>query len=61
MVYPEVGVGLPVVGLRGPDAVVAIAKAADDLGFAAVSVFERLLVPAAPDWVNHAGLPAEAA
>ncbi|TDW22237.1 TIGR03619 family F420-dependent LLM class oxidoreductase [Kribbella kalugense] len=61
MSYPEVGVGLPVVGLRGPDAVVELATTADELGFAAVSVFERLLVPAAPDWVNHAGLPTEAA
>ncbi|WP_328999919.1 TIGR03619 family F420-dependent LLM class oxidoreductase [Kribbella sp. NBC_00709] len=61
MSYPEVGVGLPVVGLRGPDAVVELATAADELGFAVVSVFERLLVPAAPDWVNHAGLPTEAA
>lgn len=61
MSFPEVGVGLPVVGLRGPDAVVEIATTADELGFAAVSVFERLLVPAAPDWVNHAGLPRESA
>ncbi|RZT17015.1 putative F420-dependent oxidoreductase [Kribbella sp. VKM Ac-2569] len=61
MTYPEVGVGLPLVGLSGPEAVVAIATAADELGFAAVSVFERLLIPAAPDWVNHAGLPEQAA
>jgi probable F420-dependent oxidoreductase len=58
MTYTEVGVGLPIVGPEaGPEAIAAVAIAADQLGFHAVSVFERLLLPAAPGWVNHAGLP----
>jgi alkanesulfonate monooxygenase SsuD/methylene tetrahydromethanopterin reductase-like flavin-dependent oxidoreductase (luciferase family) len=56
--YTQVGVGLPIVGPEaGPEAIAAVAAAADQLGFHAVSVSERLLLPAAPGWVNHAGLP----
>lgn len=55
MSYPEVGIGLPI---TGPVAAIRqVAVEAERLGFAAVSVFERLLLPAAPDWVNAAGLP----
>jgi probable F420-dependent oxidoreductase len=62
MAYPKVGVGLPIVGPEaGPQAIAAVATAADQLGFHAVSVFERLLLPAAPGWVNHAGLPEDPA
>jgi probable F420-dependent oxidoreductase len=62
MSYPEVGIGLPVVAPSAtPATIVAVATAAEELGFAAVSVFERLLLPAAPGWVNHAGLPQGAA
>jgi probable F420-dependent oxidoreductase len=58
MTYPQVGVGLPIVGAgAGPGAISAVATGVDQLGFHAVSVFERLLLPAAPGWVNHAGLP----
>jgi hypothetical protein len=58
MTYAQVGVGLPIVGPEaGPEAIAAVAIAADRLGFHAVSVFERLLIPAAPGWINHAGLP----
>ena len=58
MAYPQVGVGLPIIGPEAsPAAIADIAVTVEQLGFAAVSVFERLLLPAAPDWVNHAGLP----
>lgn len=34
-----------------------VAQAADRLGFHAVSVSERLLMPVRPDWSNDAGPP----
>jgi alkanesulfonate monooxygenase SsuD/methylene tetrahydromethanopterin reductase-like flavin-dependent oxidoreductase (luciferase family) len=37
--------------------VVTVARAAERLGFHAVSVTERLLLPAREGWVNDAGLP----
>jgi probable F420-dependent oxidoreductase len=62
MSYPQVGIGLPIVAPAAtPTTMAEVATAADKLGFAAVSVFERLLLPAAPGWVNHAGLPEGAA
>ena len=62
MSYPQVGIGLPILGAQAtPQAIVEVASAADRLGFHAVAVFERLLLPAAPDWVNHAGLPEDPA
>jgi len=52
------GVNLPTFGPHaGPDAVAAVATAAERLGFGAVSVTERLLLPADPAWRNEAGLP----
>jgi probable F420-dependent oxidoreductase len=51
-------VNLPTFGPHaGPDAVAAVATAAERLGFHAVSVTERLLLPADPAWRNEAGLP----
>ncbi|MEU8038363.1 TIGR03619 family F420-dependent LLM class oxidoreductase [Streptosporangium sp. NPDC049078] len=58
MNHPRIGVSLPHFGpYAGPDAIVAVARATERLGFHAVSVSERLLMPAAPDWTNDAGLP----
>ncbi|WP_214105491.1 TIGR03619 family F420-dependent LLM class oxidoreductase [Acrocarpospora catenulata] len=58
MHLPRIGVSLPHVGpYAGPDAVVAVAQAAERLGFHAVSASDRLLIPAGPDWSNDAGLP----
>ncbi|MER5321618.1 TIGR03619 family F420-dependent LLM class oxidoreductase [Streptosporangium roseum] len=58
MDLPRIGVSLPHVGpYAGPDAVVAVAQATERLGFHAVSVSERLLIPAGPHWSNDAGLP----
>jgi probable F420-dependent oxidoreductase len=58
---PLVGVGLPVFGPHaGPRSVATIARAADRLGFSALSTSERLLLPAAPDWTNEFGLPESA-
>jgi probable F420-dependent oxidoreductase len=55
---PAVGVGLPIGGPHaGPAAVEAVATAADRLGFSSVSLSERLLLPAGPDWSNDYGLP----
>src|SRR5262245_46198110 len=52
------GVNLPTFGPHaGPDAVLAVAAAAERLGLPAVSVSERLLLPADPAWPNEAGLP----
>jgi len=62
MSYPQVGVGLPIVGPAArPEAIAEVATTVDRLGYEAVAVFERLLLPAAPDWVNHAGLPEDPA
>jgi probable F420-dependent oxidoreductase len=56
--WPAVGVGLPIGGAHaGPEAVESVATAADRLGFSSVSLSERLLLPAAPDWSNDFGLP----
>ena len=55
---PDVGVGLPVLGPHArPEAIEQIATAADQLGFRSVSVSERLLLPAGPQWRNDFGLP----
>jgi probable F420-dependent oxidoreductase len=58
MVNPRVGVSLPSFGPHaGPEAIAAVATAAERLGFHSVSVTERLLLPAHEGWVNEAGLP----
>jgi probable F420-dependent oxidoreductase len=58
MTFPRIGVSLPHFGpYVGPDAVVTVAQAAEQFGFHAVSVSERLLMPVQPDWSNDAGLP----
>ncbi|WP_163506830.1 TIGR03619 family F420-dependent LLM class oxidoreductase [Fodinicola acaciae] len=58
MSTPRIGVSLPHFGpYAGPDSVATIAKAAERLGFHAVSVTERLLMPVGPGWDNGAGLP----
>jgi probable F420-dependent oxidoreductase len=55
---PAVSIGLPIVGPHAsPEAVALVATAADRLGFRAVSLSERLLVPAGPGWSNDYGLP----
>jgi probable F420-dependent oxidoreductase len=60
--FPLVGVGIPIVGPHaGPEAIETVATAADRLGFSSVSVSERLLLPAGPDWSNDFGLPEWAA
>jgi alkanesulfonate monooxygenase SsuD/methylene tetrahydromethanopterin reductase-like flavin-dependent oxidoreductase (luciferase family) len=54
----RLGVNLPTFGPHaGPDAVAAVAVAAERLGLHAVSASERLLLPAGPGWRNEAGLP----
>lgn len=56
--FPRVGVGVPMLGpYANPDALAEVATAADRLGFSCVSVYERLLLPAGPDWDNEYGLP----
>jgi probable F420-dependent oxidoreductase len=58
MKVPRIGVSLPHFGpYAGPDAVVTVAQAAERVGFHAVSVSERLLMPVRPDWSNDAELP----
>lgn len=58
MNLPRIGVSLPYLDPHaGPDAIVAVAGAAEGLGFHAVSVSDRLLTPADPRWGNDAGLP----
>ncbi|WP_040842054.1 TIGR03619 family F420-dependent LLM class oxidoreductase [Nocardia brevicatena] len=58
MNFPRIGVSLPHVDpYAGPDAVAAVARAAERLGFHAVSASDRLLIPAAAHWSNDAGLP----
>jgi alkanesulfonate monooxygenase SsuD/methylene tetrahydromethanopterin reductase-like flavin-dependent oxidoreductase (luciferase family) len=55
---PRIGVSLPHFGpYIGPEAVVTVAQAAEQGGFHAVSVSERLLMPVRSDWSNDAGLP----
>lgn len=56
--HPLIGVGLPLLGPHaGPEAIELVATAADRLGFHSVSVSERLLLPAGPEWSNDFGLP----
>jgi probable F420-dependent oxidoreductase len=58
MKVPRIGVSLPHFGpYAGPDAVVTVAQAAERVGFHAVSVSERLLMPVRPGWSNDAELP----
>lgn len=58
MTVPRIGVSLPQFGpYAGPEGVVTVAQASERLGFHAVSVNERLLMPARPDWTNDADLP----
>lgn len=58
MGLPRIGVSLPQFGpYAGPEAVVTVAWAAERLGFHAVSVTDRLLVPVDPGWTNDAGIP----
>jgi probable F420-dependent oxidoreductase len=58
MERPRIGVSLPQFGpYAGPDSVVTVAQAVERLGFHAVSVSDRLLLPVGPDWTNDAGLP----
>jgi probable F420-dependent oxidoreductase len=58
MSHPRIGVSLPHFGPHaGPDGVVRVAQAAEQLGFHAVSVTERLLLPVRGDWDNNAKLP----
>jgi probable F420-dependent oxidoreductase len=56
--YPAVSVGVPIFGpYASPTAIEQIAIAADRLGFRSVSLPERLLLPAGPEWQNDFGLP----
>ena len=56
--FPHVGIGLPILGPHaGPAAIEALAAAADRLGFRSISLPERILLPAGPDWRNDFGLP----
>jgi probable F420-dependent oxidoreductase len=58
MDVPRIGVSLPHFGPHmGPEAVATVARAAEDCGFDAVSVSERLLMPVRDDWTNDADLP----
>jgi probable F420-dependent oxidoreductase len=55
---PRIGVGLPHYGPHAsPEALVAVAQAAERLGFASVWTFERLLLPTGPNGKNAYGLP----
>ncbi|WP_166345325.1 TIGR03619 family F420-dependent LLM class oxidoreductase [Phytoactinopolyspora limicola] len=59
MTLPRMGIGLPTFGpYAGPQAITTVAAAAERLGYHSVSVSERLLLPAGPEWSNDAGLPA---
>jgi probable F420-dependent oxidoreductase len=58
MDVPRIGVSLPHFGpYTSPEAIVTVAQAAEQCGFHAVSVSERLLLPVRSDWSNDAGLP----
>ncbi|WP_280425501.1 LLM class flavin-dependent oxidoreductase [Nocardia carnea] len=58
MSIPRIGVGLPTFGPHaGPDAVTLVARAAEQFGYHAVSVSERLLMPVAPATNLKDGLP----
>jgi alkanesulfonate monooxygenase SsuD/methylene tetrahydromethanopterin reductase-like flavin-dependent oxidoreductase (luciferase family) len=58
MNVPRIGVSLPHFGpYAGPDAIVTVAQAAEQFGFHAVSVSDRLLMPVRSDWSNDANLP----
>ncbi len=58
MSIPRIGVALPNLEPHaGPETIVAVARAAERLGFHSVSASERLLLPAGPGWRNEMGLP----
>lgn len=58
MNLPHIGVSLPYIApSASPEAVVAVAQAAERLGFHAVSASDRMLIPTGPHWNNDAGLP----
>jgi len=58
MSLPRIGFSLPAFGPEAsPAAICTIATTAEQLGFHAVSLSERLLLPATPDWTNDFGLP----
>lgn len=58
MNLPRVGIGLPNLGpYASPEAIHQIATAADTAGMHAVSVTDRLLLPAHEGWHNAAQLP----
>jgi probable F420-dependent oxidoreductase len=58
MNVPRIGVSLPHFGPHaGPEGVASVARAADRLGFHAVSVTERLLMPVQPSTSLKEGLP----
>lgn len=58
MNVPRLGVSLPHFGpYAGAEAVATIARAADQLGYHAVSVSERLLMPVSPEAELKDGLP----
>src|SRR5262245_52030046 len=55
---PRIGVGLPHCGPHAsPEGIVAVARAAERLGFHSVWAFERLLRPVGPNGENPYGLP----
>jgi probable F420-dependent oxidoreductase len=56
--YPNVGVGLPILGPHAsPGSIEVLAVAADRLRFRSISLPERILLPANPQWQNDFGLP----
>ncbi len=61
MAFPLIGVGLPTFEPNAePESILAVASAADRLGFHSVSTTDRILLPAGPDWSNDFGLPEHA-
>ncbi|MFB7221272.1 LLM class flavin-dependent oxidoreductase [Streptomyces sp. NPDC056227] len=54
---PDIGAQRCFGPYAGPEAVATVASAAERLGFHSVSVNERLLLPAGPDWRNEARPP----
>lgn len=58
MTTPRIGISLPHFGPHaGPDTIALLAKTAEDLGYHAVSVTERLLMPVRPAADLKDGLP----
>jgi probable F420-dependent oxidoreductase len=58
MKIPRIGVGLPNCGPQAsPDGILAVATAAERLGFDSLWTFERLLLPKPADGGNRYGLP----